>query len=313
MKPLGDSIDVQFEIRSIASFARETWDGIPEDFELIVTKIQEQAFKDAKNWVVPYSLTPLLRDAIEKRREELIDHHDFPSAEKLLTHDVKFRGIFNLILYSDELYCTKEKEGLDFEREVTIAYRLALRMGSRINEARPRGWEDAIRGYEDFDGMESYDPRVDEDRFKGSNTCGPGVAPLPSKLALPYVLYDHVCQGRRAELVLIASIYGHFLGIKEHINTLELKEAVSALVDKEFPVPMIGGRLHSDHPLVEAALQKGGESTVADYEESLARAREMSEKPTSALTKEEKRSLAKKLIQEVADRERSPQKNRPRG
>ena len=165
--------------------------------------------------------------------------------------------------------------------------------------------------------MEEYDSQADAAKFNGYDTAGASTPSLPSRIALPYIMYDQVCQDRNPGYMLVSSIYGHFLGVIEYINTIQLKDSVSRLLHREYPIPMDSGRLHSNHPFVEAALKKGGELTSEDYENARAKAREDAINLKPPMTPEEKRQWAKQLIQDVVAEIRAEEQprsaDRPKG
>jgi hypothetical protein len=105
--------------------------------------------------------------------------------------------------------------------------------------AKPAGWEALAKGYKDFDGQLEYcntQQDKDDTEFQGADTAGDGASSIPCRIALPYVMYDNYCQGRKPPYVLVSAIFGHFLRIAEHNNTLDiLAEVEKHSLDYEVP------------------------------------------------------------------------------
>lgn len=107
--------------------------------------------------------------------------------------------------------------------------------------------------------MESYcehQQKADEEAFSGADSQSSGSAGFTGRTALPHVMYDDRCQGRRPGYTLISAVYGHFLTIAEHLNTevllAELRETDFRI---EQPCMVFEFDLKSTHSLIDALIQ----------------------------------------------------------
>ena len=88
-----------------------------------------------------------------------------------------------------------------------------------IKNFKPKGWDAFKKDYTDFGGMQEYcdsgQDEKDADDFEGLNISKGGGSGFTSRVALPYVMYDAVCQGRSPLQVFIGSIlsYGMQKGV----------------------------------------------------------------------------------------------------
>ena len=74
---------------------------------------------------------------------------------------------------------------------------------------KPKGYDEFIENYEDFDGMEELDGEALKEDFKGFNDATSGSMSFPIKIALPHTAYDDKCQGRDSIETLLGAVLGH--------------------------------------------------------------------------------------------------------
>lgn len=112
-----------------------------------------------------------------------------------------------------------------------------------IKNFKPKGWSALKKDYIDFGGMQEYcdsgQSEKDADDFEGLNISKGGGSGFTSRVALPYVMYDAVCQGRSPLQVFIGSIlsYGMQMGMlygKEEAKTEIVTRMVAKMYTKIF-------------------------------------------------------------------------------
>jgi hypothetical protein len=230
------AIDVDAEIGAMARYLAPRWEGFG-DVAPLLRAIYAVTLRDAPLWFDDYPLYQMA-EARRRRREQLLGAHlPVPAgaeAPKPAQYDAPTQLLAYLPLKARLLQeCAMAIHGeWDFERFTRAAYRVLAADYPALAQARPVGWEALRRGYVDFAGMAEYSDNqqdADDAEFEGINSASAGTAGFTGRTALPYVMYDEVCQGRKAPYVLVSAAYGHFLAVIRHNNTVALLAALEAL------------------------------------------------------------------------------------
>lgn len=132
-----------------------------------------------------------------------------------------FTGIwFGMSYYNEAMEKTTGYYDRDFVRELKIKHTF-----------KPKGYAKFIKDYNDYSGMDSIDEKALCAEFDGHSVrCGSASSfPLPVRIQLAHVAYDHIAQGRSPSYMLVATILSHFIGIVIYNNTVELLNEVKAL------------------------------------------------------------------------------------
>ena len=215
---------------------------------------------------------------------------DAESAAIASLFDAPRQWTLNLLLQLSRVQgCARDIDGpWDFGRRANAVYARALSAWPELAKARPIGWDALREDYRDFDGMREYCTSTqvsDIQAFDGHDTTSAGAAGFPGRIALPYVMYDEVCQGRKAPRVLVSAIYAHFLSIASHQNTVAMLKELDGLplgIDASHVVFELA--VHPEHPLLKAALARMDVSEVLGdartrYLDALQSKREFDAKP----------------------------------
>lgn len=253
MKQLTAALDLGQEVRHLANFIRQKWEPL-DNLEAIFTEIRDAALHAARGWFDQHALWECATELEDARTAQLratlgVPETVFPElydAYCLLLHSV-----------SRNASCVREA-GLaldgcwDIERRVDQVRSGLVAKYPGLLAARPQGWVALAENYVDFDGQAEYDPRPDHALFEGVSVPGRHAPEFPSAVALPYVMYDEVCQGTKAHSVLVGAVFAHFLGIAEYLNTCAIKEALLAAVATAPAAEMAFERnVATDHPILK--------------------------------------------------------------
>ena len=143
----------------------------------------------------------------------------------------------------------------EFERRANAATIEALSRFPCVKTARPLGWESLCHRHDADDGS-MFNVKADLDAFQGVNSAGTRSPAFPERVSPAHVLFDDREQGRKPERVLIAAIYGHFLYVREHNNTVEVLQALDRLpLRANDPEPQwTQPDLTTDQPILQAWL-----------------------------------------------------------
>lgn len=161
-----------------------------------------------------------------------------------------------------------------------------------VINAKPKGWREFGKDYNDFDGMEEYcknQARLDRAEFKGEIFSSRMAPPLYQDLSLPYVKYQDSGQGRSAYSTLVSVVYSHFLSYQELQNTKLIMAELESVLDE-----LQNGRGLPEIQNIHLCLM------AADYEQELVSLPEVDEE--TALSQDEikeREELAKQIIDEI--------------
>lgn len=122
----------------------------------------------------------------------------------------------------------------DYEKRTNSVRAKICKEIENLDNIKPVGWDELKKDYKDFQGMEEYcekQQRLDEMDFAGHRFDV--IAPsYPSRIACPYVMYDEVCQNRKAYFSLIGSIFAQGLSVAEHNNSIEIAKDLENILEE---------------------------------------------------------------------------------
>lgn len=266
------------ELKHLVDYIKLKWEPLA-DIEAIFKLAAAAALVDARAWFDKHTIWEAIMAVVEAREEALAAgtgmrfayHYDGPchclsQARHALDH-----------VHAAALQL--EHTPWDYSRQVS---RLTSRIKAeypQLANARPLGWALLANGYEDFDGQEEYcktQVRHDQALFQGLDAQGTLSPDFVYRTALPYVMYDEVCQCHAAPEVLVGAVYSYMMGLREHQNTREIVGALQHLaVYLPTPsAPAVGVLLSSWHPILAALLkiQEQPAPTREEYEKAVAQA-----------------------------------------
>lgn len=264
------------ELKHLVDYIKLKWEPLA-DIEKIFKLAADAALVDARAWFDRYAVGETIMDILDAREEALTAGTGVSSAQY---YDGPCHCLSQTRMALDQAHAVAlqlEHSPWDYSRQVS---RLASRIKAeypQLENARPLGWEVLAKGYEDFDGQVEYcktQVRQDQDLFQGLDAQGTLSPNFVYRTALPYVMYDEVCQCRAAPEVLVGAVYGYMLGLREHQNTREIVGALQHLaVYLPTPsAPAIGVMPSSGYPLLAALLkiERRPAPTREEYAEALA-------------------------------------------
>lgn len=273
MDKLTPTLDLDAEVVALAEFISAKWTPIANITQLF-TEIRDAAMHAARAWIDKHRVWEVASKMEDDREAMLREVLGLPES-----NPAWYDAYCTLLSHVAHKASALREAGLavdgewDFEcRENQVAAKLADKYDSLV-EARPLGWAALAENYVDFDGQAEYDPKPDRALFKGARVEGTLSACFPGRVALPYVMYDEVCQGRRAYRVLVGAVYAHFLGIAEYLNTTRLIDDLQAAVTPavQFRGMLYERKVESQNPLLQFMLADLSPCPPkASFEESLA-------------------------------------------
>lgn len=267
MKELSAQISLTTEVRDMASYISQKWTPIP-NLDCMFQEICDEACHDARGMVDRYIVS---EEAGNMRiaRETLLVTSGIGQDEAFACDYDAVCHFLDHVRYSMEYVCMA---GLsldgpwDFEKRANRLYHKLVHKYPGLSEARPLGWDTLAKGYSDFDGQEEYDPQYDQELFEGTDvqgTCSPNFV---GKTALPYVMYDEVCQGRKAARVLVGAVYAQFLGVAQFVNAKGICAGLHAIDALGAPGLVFEFGLESGDTFLKVLLETLGKSpTREDY------------------------------------------------
>jgi hypothetical protein len=279
----GAQVTVAAELQAIARFLSSRWENLESVLEL-AEDVAKMALRDARSWFDQHDVSTALRARADIRRQAL-DALEGPKSG-LADYDQSMCFLqnmyFKVLLVHD---AARTIDGpWDFEAKTTAVLRKLKSKYPWLAKAKPLGYAQLSKNYRDFEGQEEYCKAQwsrDAEDFEGADTSTAGASAFPHRVALAYVVYDDLCQGRSPHLVLVSSIYAHFLRIAEYLNTDTVLQALQALPMRESePRPIWELSVTSAHPVVRALLNlstpnMGDAATVKQaYEADKAKRRE---------------------------------------
>ena len=255
MKTFTPDIDLDQEVKAMADFIAHKWTPISGLHELF-RAIRDAALHDARGWIDAYYVGEHLHNLREARSQVL----EAQLGENLAQRAKFYDAPCFFLNRASELFHKMRDEGMnldgqwDYSRRVS---RLAHAMRSRFEDlaqARPHGWDKLHENYQDFDGMQGFSSKEDSALFSGTKVDGAGSADFVWRTALPYVMYDEVCQGRKASSVLVGAVYAQFLGIAEQLHSIAVCKELDKLEGLYAPQMVFETALVSDNPFLKVVL-----------------------------------------------------------
>lgn len=307
MKELSPNINLTDEVRAMAQYLAQKWTPI-EGLESLLREIRDAALHESRAWLTAHSPGNLAHDLRAARAIALVQAPG-DNDEKFIIerHDAVCHFLKEVGTLSGEVHkrALELDGGWDYTRRVD---RLRAQLTSKypdLAEARPRGWDELAQNYIDFDGQAEYDPRPDVAMFEGSCTESASSRHFVYRTALPYVMYDEKCHGRKASTVLVGAVFAQFLSIQEFLNTKRFERDLTAWVQQQPDAMVFSLSSVPDNPHLRViAEEASAPRTEKEYQAALAQQREvqaMSEAERAALVAENQARTAEMLKRLVAE------------
>lgn len=92
-----------------------------------------------------------------------------------------------------------------------------------LKDIKPKGWDEMVPDYNDFDGMEDIDTLARDMEFNGYNDASAGSFPFHIRTLLPHVMYSEKCQGIGRLQTLFGALIGYGYRIRDNIAKEEMR------------------------------------------------------------------------------------------
>lgn len=311
-------VDFNKEVAAITEYLSTRWTPLPNMAELVLAAAV-QGWYNARGWLDRFTLDAPCRARLQERQALFDLHLSEDSAALARWYDVGCRYLDELPGMVELLRETAmDMDGRwDFEKRSKALFRNLAERFPGLAQLRPHGWDELYANYTDFAGMEEYcnsQQQADEAAFGGTLITGALSPSFPTRVALPYVMYDQVCQGRSAALTLVSAIYAQFLGLREQENTRQVLAGVQALdLGDNSPEVVFELTPVSEHPLTGLLLQMAGIFAAANpgaqakeaFEESLRSAlatKSLSDEEREARRTQARSRALQELLEEISAR-----------
>lgn len=227
------------EVAAIVKFIGKKWSQISDLNELVI-RIKEKALFDGRSMFNEGKFAEQMIALSDQRLKMLEDTLEDPEEKSLaLIYDnvISLLGQFRRtagVMYKASLTLDVDVDNKSFEYFTRPIEKNLKREFPSFAKSLPIGWADFKKDYTDYKGQDDYRPYRDRNLFEGVDPKGRGWH-LVEKLALPYLMYDDVCQGRSPTYMLVSSIYTHFIDIISHINTQKLIKSAEKILPLDTP------------------------------------------------------------------------------
>jgi hypothetical protein len=248
---------VSTEVRAVSDFVRLKWSPI-ENLETLVSELQVRAFHDWRSFFDPslagFSST---LSALRGKREEILAQ-DFSGVqlEVAIQMDQPAKIIQHLI--GSALTLKDNTRLLDgkwsFERSSASVSKGARLRHPGLSHALPLAWSDQAAADRDSS-LDSYDVEAEAALFEGTDLEAARTFPFHQAISYRHVLHNLEESGKKPADTLISSIYSHFLGVREYLNTAELVSSIEDMTDWQAPGLVLAGDFHASTPLLAVMLQ----------------------------------------------------------
>ena len=214
-------VDSDKELTAITNYISNTWNGFsdeasPKFFE----KVCNLSNHMLQNHFDYYSLFDF-----RKKLEELDELLQF-TINGLSNKDITMYFLIAGNALQDAI-----KKEWDYEKNVNTIISEVKSEFLFASKAKPKNWSKMAKTYCDYDGMAELDSEALSKLFGGMNSGTAGAPSFEIRTALPHVIYDDICQGRKPLETLVGAMLGHAYVMNEHNNGIKLLTEFIALTE----------------------------------------------------------------------------------
>lgn len=271
MRKLEETICLDDEVNAIAAYIRLKWSPL-DNLEQLVQDVRVAAEHAARAFFDEHAVWEVTV-AADDAREAMLTKQYGDGRPTLCYYDAGCQLINNIRdgLHNVRAAALEIDGAWDYERSVDkVLFALQSKYPDLIG-SRPIGWDRLEAGYNDFDGQEEFDGRGDQALFQGTKVESVGSGDFVIRTALPYVMYDEKCQGRKAHYVLVGAIFSQFLLITEHLNTHKACRDLEAVVSTLPQEHVFELAIEPQTPVLKTLIKQGKPyATRLEYEEAVA-------------------------------------------
>lgn len=218
--------DLNNEATAIVDYLEKYWEGANHDFlSAVVDHVLTSSFHQGAGWISRYG-NEIVQDQLNMREEFLkLEDPDFFHFDEVLYSYIW--GLWsNRGKYMDKLIGS-----WDYDAAVNNTIKeLKTEFDPKIlDNLKPKGYDEFLKDYDDYEGMEELDCNALEEEFEGIDASECRSHSLPVRLSLPHVAYDDTNQGRNPLRVLVGTIYSQGLGIHQEVNDTVLDQYIKSI------------------------------------------------------------------------------------
>lgn len=202
------------ELKSITNYITKTWDGFTDEKTNAFFKTVWDTANDLlKNNYDPYLLAEF-RDSLKKMR-------DLP--------EFKINGISSkdfpiYFMLSNSSFKEKIMKDWDYESVVDNIVLQVKKDFPFASKARPKNYKTMAKDYRDYQGMAELNGKKLKQLFGGMHSGTASSHSFEIRTALPHVMYDDKCQGRKPITTLVGAMVGHAYLMNENNNGYKMLE-----------------------------------------------------------------------------------------
>ena len=225
-----NTFDKAFEVEAMLDFLESRWNiadikhkntsnNAAWDF---IHFVYNRGCELSKNWISQHD--DCSHEAFRFREKFITKNYP----EKDVYDDVVYEYLYNTWLGRRD-YANYGTNKFDFGDRVQDVLAEANVLFDSLSTQTPNGYPAFIANYDDFDGQEEYcnqQQTIDESEFHGTDASECRSFPFPATVAMPYVAYDDLCQGRKPIIMLVSAILAQGLGHTQELNNSEIKEVI---------------------------------------------------------------------------------------
>lgn len=230
-------VDLNQELAAIVEYVEQRWDGFDKvDINSFFSKIWDMAIKMSQHKIDHYAFL----DDYEEWKDERQEYSTWERAGTKLTekelskykYDDFINNFIDTLISAPHTFDKIIMEKWDYGNNVSSILKEIKAEFPDSTKLRPKGWKKLAKNYSDFDGQEEYcdnQQDIDDAAFKGIDSATAGSFPFQARIALPYVMYDDKCQGRKPLHTLVGAVVGHAYVVNMKNNTATILNEVRDL------------------------------------------------------------------------------------
>lgn len=238
-------VSSEHELKAIINYITKTWDGFTDEKTSEFFKTVWDTANDLlKNNYDPYLLAEF-RDSLKLLR----------NSPEFKINGMSSKDFPIYFMLSNSSFKEKIMKDWDYERVVDNIVAEVKNNFPFASKARPKNYKNFAKDYEDYKGMAELNSKELKELFGGMDSGTATSHSFEKRTALPHVMYDDKCQGRKPIVTLVGAMVGHAYLMNENNNGykmlsewLELKKKIrdnpGQDIDFEFKLPLNQALFH---------------------------------------------------------------------
>lgn len=201
-------VNPENEIKYIIDYISKTWDGFdtPETKEGLI-KVWDSANNLLKNQFDQYIFLNFMKHL-----------YDFKDFSPVSINGVNSQELPLYFILSNSALHDSVQKSFDYSKSVRSILSSIKTEISELTKVKPKGWNAFSKDYIDYQGMSDLDHNELKILFNGMDSGTAGCSSFEVRTALPHVMYDDKCQGRKPLEVLVGAMLTHAYVMNEKNN-----------------------------------------------------------------------------------------------